>query len=167
MCKFKVRPSDAGDLAKVDELLARAFPILLKPDYPASILVTAIPLMARANPTLLASGRYYVAETCNGSIVGCGGWSLTNPNAPRRRQRLAHVRHFGTDPDFTRQGVARAIMARCIADMAGRDVRRMECHSSRTAVPFYSVMGFEKVREMLVALAPGVEFPAILMVRDI
>ena len=98
MCTFKVRISDAGDLAQVDELLARAFPKLLKPDYPPSILVTAIPLIARANPTLLASGRYYVAETRNGSIVGCGGWSLTKPNSPR--QRLAHVRHFGTDLDI-------------------------------------------------------------------
>ena len=167
MCKFKVRPSDAGDLAQVDELLARAFPILLKPDYPASILVTAIPRLARANPSLLASGSYYVAETRNGSIVGCGGWSLTNPNAPRRRQGHAHVRHFGTDPNFTRQGVARAVMARCIADVAGRDVSWMECHSTRTAVPFYSAMGFEEVREMVVPLAPGVDFPAILMVRDI
>ena len=167
MCKFKVRISDAGDLAQVDELLARAFPKLLKLDYPPSILVTAIPLIARANPTLLASGRYYVAETRNGSIVGCGGWSLTKPNAPSRRQRLAHVRHFGTDPDFARQGVARAIMARCLADVAGCDVPLMECHSTRTAVPFYSVMGFEKVREVLVPLAPGVEFPAILMMRNI
>ncbi len=167
MCKFKVRLSNTGDLAQVDELLARAYPILLKPDYPASVLVTAIPRMARANPSLLASGSYYVAETCNGSIVGCGGWSLTNPNAPRRRRGHAHVRHFGTDPNLTRQGVARAIMARCIADMAGREVRRMECHSTRTAVPFYCAMGFEEIREMLVPLAPGVEFPAILMMRDI
>jgi N-acetylglutamate synthase-like GNAT family acetyltransferase len=167
MCKFKVRLSDAGDLAQVDELLARAYPILLKPDYPASILVTAISRMARANPSLLASGSYYVAETRNGSIVGCGGWGLTNPNAPRRRQRLAHVRHFATDPNLTRQGVARAIMARCLADVADYDVRWMECHSTRTAVPFYCAMGFEEVREMLVPLAPGVEFPAILMVRDV
>lgn len=167
MCRFDVRQSDAGDLAQVDELLARAYPKLLKPDYPASVLVTAIPRIARANPSLLSSGSYYVAENCNGSIIGCGGWSLTDPTAPRQRQGHAHVRHFGTDPNHTRQGVARAIMVRCLADVASRGVRRLECHSTRTAVPFYSAMGFEEVREMLVPLAAGVEFPAILMVRDI
>jgi len=77
------------------------------------------------------------------------------------------VRHFGTNPRHVRHGVAQAIMAQCLADAADHDVHWMECHSTRTAGPFYRAMGFEKVREMLVPHAPGIEFPAILMVRDI
>lgn len=167
MRDFVVRLSHAGDLPQVDALLMRAYPILLKPDYPASVLVTAIPRMARANPSLLSSGSYYVAEDRDGLIIGCGGWSIRNPGDGRQRQEEAHVRHFGTDPRCVRQGVGRAIMERCLADVADQGVREMQCYSTRTAVPFYESQGFETIGEMLMQLAPGVDFPAISMVRNI
>lgn len=60
---FIVRSAAKGDIAAVDALLARTYPRLLKPDYPPSVLVTALPLISRAQPALVTSGTYYVAAS--------------------------------------------------------------------------------------------------------
>ena len=52
-----LRHATPSDLAAVDALLARSYPRLLAADYSASVLVTAVPIIARARPELLASGR--------------------------------------------------------------------------------------------------------------
>ena len=49
---IRVRPAERSDMAAVDALLARSYPRLLKPDYPPSVLVTALPLISRAQPAL-------------------------------------------------------------------------------------------------------------------
>ena len=76
-----VRTARSGDLAAVDAVLARAYPRLLKPDYPPSVLVTALPLISRAQPSLLASGTYYVVEDDAGQVVGAGGWTKDRASA--------------------------------------------------------------------------------------
>ena len=48
--EISFRIAGSGDLAGVDALLARAYPRLLKPDYPASVLVMALPIISRARP---------------------------------------------------------------------------------------------------------------------
>jgi hypothetical protein len=44
-------------------------------------------------------------------------------------------------------------------------VRRMEARATRTAVPFYEAMGFDRLGQILVPLRPGIEFPAVAMRR--
>jgi hypothetical protein len=45
---FQIRATTKRDIAAVDALLARAYPRLLKGDYPPSTLVMAVPLISRA-----------------------------------------------------------------------------------------------------------------------
>ena len=51
--------------------------------------------MTRANPGLLASGTYYVAESRDSLIVGCGGWTRESPVDGGIEPGLGHIRHFG------------------------------------------------------------------------
>jgi hypothetical protein len=69
-----IRKTRASDLAALDAMFARSYPILLKADYPPSALVTALPLISRAQPNLITSGNYYLAEV-DGQVVAAGGWS--------------------------------------------------------------------------------------------
>lgn len=165
---LSLRVARPDDLSGVDLLLSRSYPRLLAADYPPSILVTAIPLITRAQPDLLASGRYFVVETPEGRILGAGGYSL----APRRRKsgpdgphRTASIRHLATDPDATRRGIAAAILRWAIAAALKEGVSGFDCLSTRTAVPFYTRMGFTRSAAVEITLAPGVVFPAIRMVR--
>lgn len=162
-----IRRSTLDDMSGVDHLLARSYPNLLAADYPPSILVLAVPLLVRAQPELLTSGRYFVADH-DGRIVGAGGYSWS---APTNRQEgtsrdVAHIRHVATDPDAIRQGIATALLSRIIADAGAAGAKRFDCLSTRTAVPFYRAIGFESTEEVLIGLRAGIDFPAIRMQRN-
>ncbi len=153
-----VRPSTPRDLSALDAMFARAYPRLLKPDYPPSVLVTALPLISRAQPALLRSGTYYVAETENGAIFGAGGWTARSAN-------IGDVRHVVTDDRRTRLGVGRAILDRVVQAATDAGLDRLDCKSTRTAVPFYEAMGFVALGPISVELRPGITFPAVQMQR--
>lgn len=157
---LSLRIATADDLAAVDRLLSRSYPRLLRADYPPSVMVTAVPLIARANPRLVASGRYILAEAPGAGLVGAGGWSLKHP-----AQGVAEMRHLATDPDALRRGVAGRIVAAALAAARGAGAGRIDCLSTRTAVPFYRAMGFRALGPVEIPLAPGIAFPAVRMSR--
>jgi len=135
--------------------------------YDPVVLAPALKLMTRANPTLLASGTYYVAESTSGLIVGCGGWTWERPGTTIVEPALGHIRHFGTHVDWARRGVGRSIyqFGEDAARAAG--VKTFEAYSSLNGESFYRALGFERVREMDLELSPQVRLRAVLMRRDI
>jgi GNAT superfamily N-acetyltransferase len=169
MDTLTLRLATPADLTAVDALLARSYPRLLAADYAPSVMVTAVPIIARARPELLASGRYFLAVEGD-RVIGAGGYSLAAPGARGGPQGAveagtAHIRHVATDPEAVRCGVGRALMRRIFGAAGAEGVQRYDCLSTRTAVPFYAAMGFRAVAEVEVPLAAGVVFPAIRMVR--
>ena len=163
---FEVRRSRSSDLAALDTLFAASYPKLLKADYPPSVLVTALPLISRAQPGLLTSPTYFVAEDQEGRIIGAGGWTKARPQGGRRRG-VGHVRHVVTDHRCLRNGVARGIMEQIIDTAQGLGIGRLDCQSTRTAVPFYTACGFQALGEIEVTLRPGIAFPAVAMARNL
>ncbi len=155
-----LRLARPDDLGAVDALLARSYPRLLRPDYPPSIMVTLVPLIARARPELLASGRYFVVEDLDGRVVGAGGYSLSG-------QALRQVRHVATDPAATRQGIGRRLMAAVFEAARAEGVQHLDCLSTRTAVPFYASVGFTVLGPVEVPIIPALSFPAVRMVCKI
>ncbi|MEM8633224.1 MAG: GNAT family N-acetyltransferase [Pseudomonadota bacterium] len=157
---YRIRLAVARDIAAVDALLARAYPKLLKADYPPSVMVTALPLISRAQPGLVTGGSYFVAETDAEEIVGAGGWT-------RRRAApgLGDVRHLVTDDRHLRKGIGRAIMAAAHDQARAAGVRVMDCNATRTAEPFYAATGYRRLGEITVELRPGISFPAVQMQR--
>lgn len=156
---LSVRPAAAVDLAAVDTLLARSYPRLLKADYPPSVMVLAVPLLARAKPRLVSCGTYYVVEDGAGCILGAGGWTRNGVSD------VASVRHVATDPDAVRRGVGRALVSHIVAAARGAGVARLDCLSTRTAVPFYAAMGFQTLGAVEIHLAQAISFPAVRMLR--
>lgn len=165
MASLTIRPGTREDIAPLDALLARSYPRLLAADYPPSVLVTAIPRISKAQPALVTCGTYFVALR-DGKLLGGGGWTRGAPGSGKRgAASVGHIRHFATDVDAVRQGVGRALMEHVLATAAEAGVRRLECMSTRTAVPFYRSAGFEVLGEVDVPLDAGITFPALRMVR--
>lgn len=162
-----LRTAVPADLAGLDRLLGRSYPRLLAADYPPSALVLAVPRFARAQPELLRSGRYYVAEDPQGRILGAGGWSLSNPTGGPVAQTTGHVRHVATDPDAARQGIGRMVMERVMAEARAAGMAWLDCLSTRTAVPFYRALGFRAVHAQELSLGPGISFPVMRMLLDL
>ena len=168
---LNLRLARPDDLMAVDALLARSYPRLLRKDYPPSIMVTVVPLIARARPELLASGRYFLVEDAEGRVLGAGGYSLSAAGQRRASPSettpaLAHIRHVATDPDAVRQGIGRRLMQAIFAAAATEGVLQFDCLSTRTAVPFYASVGFQWIGPVEVPMMQGISFPAIRMALD-
>ncbi|MEX0339101.1 MAG: GNAT family N-acetyltransferase [Arenibacterium sp.] len=152
-----LRTTRKADLAEVDALLSRSYPKLLKDAYPPSVLVTALPLISRAQPLLVVSGTYYGAWDGN-TLLGVGGWTRD-----RNKRGLGHVRHICTDAQVVRRGVGRALITHILNKAREAGLREMECWSTRNAVPFYARFGFKTRGPMEVPLQPGITFPSVRM----
>jgi GNAT superfamily N-acetyltransferase len=158
-----IRLATPADLAEVDALLAHSYPKLLAADYAPSVLVLALPIISRARPELLASGSYFVALDGAGRMVGAGGWTRGAPDSGDATRGTGHVRHVVTRAGEVRRGIGRALMG-CVMDhAAAAGVRRLDCLSTRTAVPFYKALGFRATGPVEVPLRPGIVFPAVRM----
>jgi N-acetylglutamate synthase-like GNAT family acetyltransferase len=161
-----VRPATMDDAATISAILADSYPALMRGAYDAALLARALPRIISANPALLASGTYYLAER-DGEAAGCGGWSHRPPEADRREEGMAHIRHFATRSSWTGKGVGRAVFTRCEADARAAGFTRFTCYSSRNGEPFYTALGFRRVREIEVPMGRDLFFPSVLMVREI
>ncbi|MBT8417326.1 MAG: GNAT family N-acetyltransferase [Silicimonas sp.] len=163
---LSIRRTTRDDLAEIDALLQRSYPALLKDHYPPSLMVTAIPLISKANPRLLTSSRYFAVCDADGVIDGAGGWSGRDPWQARSDATSAgQIRHVVTDHRRVRQGIGRELMRHILDDARASGVGRLDCLSTRMAVPFYAAAGFEAVQPVSITLAAAIAFPAILMRR--
>ncbi len=158
-----MRVSTLGDVKGVGALLQASYPILMESAYDEVLLAPALKLMTRPNPALLASGTFYLAEARDGLVVGCGGWTLERPGGDVVEAGLAHIRHFGTHPNWTHRGIGRAIYRLCEANAQSAGITSFECDASLNAEGFYSALGFESIRRMDCALSSSVALPGVLM----
>lgn len=167
---MRIRPTMARDIAAVDALLAASYPVLLKHDYAPSVLVTALPIINRAQPKLVACGTYYGVYDSE-VLVGAGGWTRARPGpdamAKAGQPEVGHIRHVVTDHCRTREGIGRQLMQHIIAQARAAGIRYLACQSTLTAAPFYRAMGFEGEQVISVPLAGGIAFPAVSMGRAI
>jgi len=162
---FVTRPATGADLAAIDALLGRSYPALLKGAYPPSLLVTAIPLISKAQPHLVASGTYFVVADGD-EIVGAGGWTRAVPGTRGgASQGIGHIRHVVTDHRRVRQGIGRRLMAHTFETARAGGITTLECYSTLMAVPFYASVGFDMLGDMSIPLRPGIDFPAVHMRR--
>lgn len=160
--KMRVRVATTKDLQGLDALLERSYSSQMPLVYAADVLALALPAMTRANPDLVASGTFYVAETA-GSIVGCGGWSSTPPGGGATVDGLVHARHFAVDSDRAGAGIGRAIFQRVSNDACAVGAVRIQALSSLNAEPFYKRMGLDPLDLISVPMGPGIKFPVVRM----
>lgn len=162
-----IRVAVPQDGAAVSALLLKSYTALLQPAYDPATLESALPLITRANPDLLACGTYYVACLEDGTIAGAGGWTKHSPTGRNESARNGNIRHFGTDPDQARQGIGRALMARCLTDARASGLAELNCYSTLNGERFYTACGFRTVEPFDVPLPGGVVLPSVRMVRSL
>ena len=161
-----VRIAGPGDHERIEMLLTASYYALFKAGYDAETLDAALPIITRANPVLLSSGRFYLTET-SAMATGCGGWSIERPGSGEIEAGLGHIRHFAVHPDWLRRGIGGAILNRSIDAARRSGIRRLECNSSLVAVEFYAANGFRDTGPVSADLGNGTFLPGRLMIRDI
>lgn len=159
---LRVRTATLSDAFAVERVLASSYPVQMALAYDRNLLARALPLITKANPALLSSGTYYVAEAAD-QIVGCGGWSLEEPGSNAITPGTAHIRHFAVMSEWLGRGIGRALLNRCEADARAKCIRVLKCFASRNAVGFYSALGFLRRSDIATEMPGGIAFPSVLM----
>jgi len=159
---FSVRVATPGDAQGVTALLRDSYPVLMQSAYESAILGPALELMTSAQPALLASGTYYVAEAADRLIVGCGGWTKEHGDIVVM-EGVGHIRHFGTHPEWINRGIGKAIYHQCEAAAREAGLSRFDCQSSLNAEGFYSACGFERIEQEDIEMGQGAVLPTVYM----
>jgi GNAT superfamily N-acetyltransferase len=162
---YRLRVAGPADAEAVSAVLAASYPALLADHYAPDVLAATLPLMTKANPKLLASGTYYVAEVDGGNLAGCGGWTPEKPGSGEVVTGIGHIRHFATHPDWTRRGIASAMLARCIEEAKSRGITTMEAFATLSAADFYRVHGFGPIGPIDVPMTAEIVLPSLWMRR--
>lgn len=162
--RLALRVATPADAETVGAVILASYSALWRGWYPDELLERALPLMTRANPELLAGGRYFVAEE-DGAVVGCGGWSREPPGGGPEIAGTAHLRHFAVLPERAGRGIGRAILGHCAAAAMEDGRARLECLSSLASETFYARLGFRSLGPATIALPWG-GIAAVLMVRE-
>jgi len=158
---ISIRQANPADLTVLSELIAASYATLDDGKYDSDQFRAALPFMSKANPVLVESGTYYLAQL-DGRAAGCGGWSVPAPWTDVVEDGVGHIRHFATHPDFKRRGVASALLAHCLDEARGQGVKLMKCQSSLSGTPFYEAFGFRQIGRVMTSVA-GNPLPAIEM----
>ena len=161
-----IRAAILDDIEDINRVLERSYPKLMSDTYSKEVLKATLPLMIKANETLVASNRYAVAESVNGKVIGCGGWSHERPYTYDTKEGIAHIRHFATDPDHARQKVGRKIFEWCRDAAEIEKVQLFECFSNLNAEGFYSSLGFNEAKKIKVEMKPSIFLDVMHMKYD-
>ena len=164
---FLLRMATLADEDRVSALLHSSYSTLMATAYEPATLNALLPFIAKANPALLSSGTYYLAESEGGPVVGCGGWTHERPGRGEVEDGLAHIRHFATHPEWAGHGIGRSLYNRCETEAKASGAKRFECYASLNAEPFYAALGFTRVRPIDVKMPGGLIMPSIRMERAI
>jgi GNAT superfamily N-acetyltransferase len=162
--EITIRAATPDDLDMLGQLIAASYATLDDGSYEPERIAAAMPAISKANPALLASGTYFVAEV-DGEAAGCGGWTREKPGSGEIAEGVAHIRHFATHPAHLRKGVARALLHHCLREAADAGITTMKSQSTLPAEPFYAAAGFRRIRVIEVETAKGVTLPAVDMER--
>ncbi|GIF77349.1 GNAT family N-acetyltransferase [Asanoa siamensis] len=127
---------------------------------------------------LLDDGTYFVVETSEGAVAGCGGWSRRatlygGDHSDGRDAALldpatqpARIRAMYTHPSYTRRGVGRLVLSRCEEAARAEGFREVELVSTLAGRPLYASAGFIAVAHLTDA-SGGAPVPLIKMRKTI
>ncbi|WP_342359101.1 GNAT family N-acetyltransferase [Terrarubrum flagellatum] len=160
-----IRVATPDDAEAVSVVLAASYPTLLAGAYEPEELKRALPAMIRPNPKLLASGTYHVAQTADGEIVGCGGWTHERPGTGEIEPGLGHIRHFAIRADWAGRGVGRALYRRCEEEARAAGVTEFESYSTLNGERFYAALGFRAIETINLPMGDSATFRSVRMRR--
>ena len=125
---YTLRLATLDDVPAIRELIARSIHGLGAADYTRAQIEAALQGAFGVDTALIRDGTFFVAETHARELIACGGWgrrrTLFGGDARAERDESlldpksdpAKIRAFFVDPAHARQGIGRALLARCEAD---------------------------------------------------
>ncbi len=150
--QFRSRHATMDDLTALSALMQRAIGALQAGFLDLRQIEASRAIMGL--DTQLVRDRTYVVVECEGTIVGCGGWSrratlFGGDHAGGRDAGWlvpatdpARIRAMYTDPAHARRGIGRLILSLCEAEAAQAGFSRAELAATLAGEPLYRACGY-------------------------
>jgi GNAT superfamily N-acetyltransferase len=167
-----------ADVPRIAELMRASVLDLFPRFYDERQSASASVYLTEPDITLIEDGTYFVHEHGD-EIVACGGWSkrgklYTGSGAQQDDARLldprsepARVRAMFVRGDWTRRGLARAILASCAEAAFRAGFPSLTLMATLPGVPLYRALGFQEDDQVVIPLPDGVFLGGVVMSRAI
>src|SRR5262245_40568574 len=120
-----LRRAAADDAAEIEALMKESVAAIFPRYYDERQVASSLRYVAEVDVMLIRDGTYFVIESSDGELVGCGGWSrrdrlYTGSGESEADSRLldpstepARVRAMFVRSGWTRRGLGRRIIEEC------------------------------------------------------
>lgn len=175
---YTIRKARLDDRGAIRDLIANSARGLSQGHYSDEQIELAIATIFGVDTALIEDGTYFVAER-DGQLIGCGGWSkrktlfggdqfaTRDATELNPRKDAAKIRAFFIDPQWSRKGIARAILSRCEEEARAAGFRTAELMATLPGVNFYQACGYDTSALMDYEMAKGVTLPLVPMRKDL
>ena len=172
---FRLRKAIPSDVPTLRALIERSVRKLQAGDYTPRQIAGALGTVLGVDTQLIEDGTYFVVETPDNQIVGCGGWSnrktlFGSDHAAGRESGFldpacdaAKIRAFFVHPDWARQGIGSLVLNACERAATDAGFLRFELGATLTGERLYRVRGYSMIDRVEVPLANGESLPVIRM----
>ncbi|HEY8562136.1 MAG TPA: GNAT family N-acetyltransferase [Pyrinomonadaceae bacterium] len=177
---FTIRKATFDDQPAIEKLIADSVRGLSRDDYDERQIELSIRTVFGVDTELIADETYFVVETENGALAGCGGWSKrrTLYGASRyERSRdselldpereAAKIRAFFIHPDYARRGVGTLILENCERAARAHGFHSAEMMATLPGVKLYAARGYEGGEEVKVPVGENVSIICIKMRKNL
>lgn len=177
---FVIRKATFEDQSEIENLIAESVRGLSRDDYNDQQIELSIKSVFGVDKELIADQTYFVVESEDGRIIGCGGWSkrqtlygasvyeqsrdsnLLNPEIDS-----AKIRAFFIHPDFARKGIGTAILEACENEAKSFGFKSAEMMATLPGVKLYAVRGYESDQQVKVPIGENEEIICIRMNKNL
>ena len=177
---FIIRKAIVSDQAEIEQLIAESVRGLSREDYSARQIELSIKSVFGVDTELITDGTYFVAESEEQKIVGCGGWSKRKMlygaslyESSRDSAELdpetdaAKIRAFFIHPAWARKGIGRAILEKCEREAKSFGFRSAEMMSTLPGIKLYSACGYAGDERVGVPVGEGEEIICVRMRKNL
>lgn len=173
---FSLRLARPDDVPALEGLIPLSVRVLQASIYSSAQIEAALELVFGVDHQLINDGTFFVVEHSD-DIVGCGGWSRRraefggNPARPAVTGTLdpardpARIRAFFVHPDWTRRGIARALLLACESALAAAGFCDAVLVATLAGEPLYASCGYTVVERSSLRLSAGLTLPVVRMTK--
>jgi GNAT superfamily N-acetyltransferase len=177
---FVIRKATLGDQPEIEKLIAESVRGLSHDDYNARQIELSIKTVFGVDTQLIQDQTYFVAQSEDGKLAGCGGWSkrrtlygasvyqhsrdsnLLNPETDP-----AKIRAFFIHPEFARKGIGTAILETCESEAKAHGFISCEMMATLPGVKLYAVRGYTGDEQVKVPLGDNEEIICVRMRKNL
>ena len=177
---FVIRKATFDDRAAIEKLIAASVRGLSRDVYDARQIELSIKTVFGVDTELIADETYFVAETEDGVLAGCGGWSKRrtlygasgyehsrDSNLLDPERDAAKIRAIFIDPEFARRGIGTLILETCEREARAHGFKSAEMMATLPGVKLYAVRGYTGSEEVKVPVGENIDIICVKMRKSL